>query len=377
MVVLIWKFRMDYTIIHIWSFLLHKLFVSFYEEKSTRGVDKMGFKRSFKIMPGVKLNINKKSVGMTLGGKNGRITYNTSGKVTTSAKIPGTGLSYSSSKSISSSQKQSHLNNNNYSNNLELNAYLNHLTSFHTRLTSRQINWEEIKKESPPEINVAQLKSDLNNYKPNFFERILRLDKTKIEKLNKEITDAETKYKKEYDEWVKQQKFVKIIDDKNSVAYSEILEDIIKIEDTIGKIKEIISNENSEVLLNLLVDTSILPNQEEYISSAGNLLTKKLTKTKYYQNQLNFIASLSIGLAKVIFQIIPVETVSINVLEKRIDTVDGHEKTMTIFGVKFKKEQFMALNINYIKPIDTLQLFETSLDFKKTKGLQPVEGIHL
>ena len=37
----------------------------------------------------------------------------------------------------------------------------------------------------------------------------------------------------------------------------------------------------------------------------------------------------------------------------------------------------MALNINYIKPIDTLQLFETSLDFKKTKGLQPVEGIHL
>ncbi|MBM6846700.1 hypothetical protein H6A00_06410, partial [Bacillus licheniformis] len=69
--------------------------------------------------------------------------------------------------------------------------------------------------------------------------------------------------------------------------------------------------------------------------------------------------------------------VSINVLEKRIDTVDGHEKTMTIFGVKFKKEQFMALNINYIKPIDTLQLFETSLDFKKTKGLQPVEGIHL
>ncbi len=368
---------MDYTIIHIWSFLLHKLFVRFYEEKSTRGVDKMGFKRSFKIMPGVKLNINKKSVGMTLGGKNGRITYNTSGKVTTSSKIPGTGLSYSSSKSISSSQKQSHLNNNNYSNNLELNAYLNHLTSFHTRLTSRQINWEEIKKESPPEINVAQLKSDLNNYKPNFFERILRLDKTKIEKLNKEITDAETKYKKEYDEWVKQQKFVKIIDDKNSVAYSEILEDIIKIEDTIGKIKEIISNENSEVLLNLLVDTSILPNQEEYISSAGNLLTKKLTKTKYYQNQLNFIASLSIGLAKVIFQIIPVETVSINVLEKRIDTVDGHEKTMTIFGVKFKKEQFMALNINYIKPIDTLQLFETSLDFKKTKGLQPVEGIHL
>ncbi|MCY8666791.1 DUF4236 domain-containing protein [Bacillus haynesii] len=333
----------------------------------------MGFKKSFKIMPGVKLNINKKSVGMTLGGKNGRITYNTSGRVTTSAKIPGTGLSYSSSKSISSSQKQSHLDNNNYSNDLELNAYLNHLTSFHTRLTSTQINWEEIKKESPPEINVAHLKSELNNYKPNFFERILRLDKTKIEKLNKEITDAETKYKKEYDEWAKQQKFVKIIDDKNSVAYSEILEDIIKIEDTIGKIKEIISNENSEVLLNLLVDTSILPNQEEYISSAGNLLTKKLTKTKYYQNQLNFIASLSIGLAKVIFQIIPVETVLINVLEKRIDTVDGHEKTMTIFGVKFKKEQFMDLNINYIKPIDTLQLFETSLDFKKTKGLQPVD----
>lgn len=52
------------------------------------------FRKSFKIAPGVKFNINKKSVGLTFGKRGAHFTINSKGKRTTSVGIPGTGLSY-------------------------------------------------------------------------------------------------------------------------------------------------------------------------------------------------------------------------------------------------------------------------------------------
>lgn len=56
----------------------------------------MGFRfhKSIKIAPGVKFNINKKSVGMTFGTKGAHYTVNSKGTRTKSVGIPGTGLSY-------------------------------------------------------------------------------------------------------------------------------------------------------------------------------------------------------------------------------------------------------------------------------------------
>ena len=58
------------------------------------------FRKSFKIAPGVKLNVNKKSVGVSVGGKGARVSVNSSGKVTKSVSIPGTGLSYTDTDQI-------------------------------------------------------------------------------------------------------------------------------------------------------------------------------------------------------------------------------------------------------------------------------------
>lgn len=56
----------------------------------------MGFRfhKSIKIAPGVKLNINKKSMGISVGGKGVRYSVNTKGKSSTTFSIPGTGIYY-------------------------------------------------------------------------------------------------------------------------------------------------------------------------------------------------------------------------------------------------------------------------------------------
>lgn len=52
------------------------------------------FRKSVKILPGVKLNFNKNSTSLTLGGRGAHYTVNSNGRKTLSAGIPGTGLSY-------------------------------------------------------------------------------------------------------------------------------------------------------------------------------------------------------------------------------------------------------------------------------------------
>lgn len=54
----------------------------------------LNFRKSKKIAPGVKLNVNKKSMGVTLGNKYVRHTVNSKGRSRTTVGLPGTGLSY-------------------------------------------------------------------------------------------------------------------------------------------------------------------------------------------------------------------------------------------------------------------------------------------
>ena len=63
------------------------------------------FRKSVKIAPGVRLNIGKKSVGISAGVKGARVSVNSSGRKTTTVGLPGTGLSYSKTEKIGGSTK--------------------------------------------------------------------------------------------------------------------------------------------------------------------------------------------------------------------------------------------------------------------------------
>ena len=70
------------------------------------------FRKSISLGGGVKLNISKKSVGISAGVKGARVSVNSKGRKTTSVGIPGTGVSYVTTSSIS---KKNNSNNNNKS----------------------------------------------------------------------------------------------------------------------------------------------------------------------------------------------------------------------------------------------------------------------
>lgn len=52
------------------------------------------FRRSIKILPGVRVNLNKKSTSITVGGKGFTRTVSSNGQISNNIGIPGTGISY-------------------------------------------------------------------------------------------------------------------------------------------------------------------------------------------------------------------------------------------------------------------------------------------
>ncbi len=65
----------------------------------------LNFRKSIKIADGVKLNIGKKSAGVSVGGKYAGASFNTKSGARVRASLPGTGLSYT--KSLNSVGKKS------------------------------------------------------------------------------------------------------------------------------------------------------------------------------------------------------------------------------------------------------------------------------
>lgn len=55
----------------------------------------LNFRKSIKVADGVKINIGKKSAGVSLGGKYGGVSLNTKTGASVHASAPGTGVSYS------------------------------------------------------------------------------------------------------------------------------------------------------------------------------------------------------------------------------------------------------------------------------------------
>ena len=62
------------------------------------------FRKSIKIAPGLKINLNKKSISATVGTKGAHYTVNSNGKRTASVGIPGTGIYYTKSSGDQKSQ---------------------------------------------------------------------------------------------------------------------------------------------------------------------------------------------------------------------------------------------------------------------------------
>ncbi|MDV2884779.1 DUF4236 domain-containing protein [Alkalihalophilus pseudofirmus] len=348
------------------------------------------FRRSKKIAPGVRINVSKKSIGLSVGGKGLRHSINTSGRRTTTAGIPGTGMSYSKSHSsrkgrkTNSSQALSK-NASNQSNEAsqlveEYEQHIKALQELHLRV-SEPINWKEKASEAPP-FSIGEIgphetdaRRDVEQYKPSFFSRLLKKEAKEMAELEEKLEHAILKDKESYSAWLNRVNKAQTLAAGGVEVYKELLDetDLFQTAEEYGAAVELVPIDRSEVIFTFLVNDHVIPDETFCLTKTGKLSRKAQTKTNYYHLYQQFICSLLLKAARDCLHALPdVTTVHCHVEERRIDPADGHHKNSRLIEVTFTRAQMESKRFEHIDAQAAVAGYDPAWKFIKTKGFQPI-----
>ena len=345
------------------------------------------FRRSIKIMNGVRLNMSKSGPSISFGPRGMRYTVNLYGKQTTSVGIPGTGMSYTTTHgggrsrtytaNVSVAENQRFVR--------DTNNDLNMLRSIH-KYCDTPVNWviisnstEPFDPKNGPRTTAAQ--SAYDNFKPGFFERILTsLGELHKERLYTAIDTARAADKEEYDAWYNLHELSKKVLDLDLEACKTVLREMHPCEGLrrYGFEIEICGGGNAYFLVNLFPQTDkILPEKVYSLTSTGRLREAAISKSAYNQLKRDYICSGALRAARDIFALLPVDKVMVDVKENVLDTTDGHNKTWTILSVNYTRAKVESFDFENVIPYDALENFAHRVSFLKTVGFRPIDELEI
>ncbi|MCQ6276231.1 DUF4236 domain-containing protein [Bacillus sp. V3B] len=358
------------------------------------------FRKSFKIAPGVRLNVGKKSAGLSFGVNGLRHSINSSGRRMSSVGIPGTGLSYVTTKSgkpykskayqthknLQAQQKQLLKEQEKEQAQYEVELFENQcelVKSIHIECDDN-VDWMSILNTSPPyqlgepgpKEREAQYQYD--HYKPGFFERVFNKDEEQYALLSEQIQQAKVEDEKAYKEWEELIELAKSVQTGDIDTYFKVIEEMDPLGDLseFGSGFELSTDAPSYMEVEFDVHSNhIIPTEEKKLTKTGKLSVRQMTKTRYYGLLQNYVCSCILRIARDLFALLPLQTVVIHAFDEQLNTATGHEERLLILSVKIDRDILEGLNFENIDCSDSMNNFPHHMKFRKTKGFDLVEKI--
>lgn len=298
------------------------------------------FRKSIQIFPGVKLNINKSGLSLSLGPRGLKYTVNSSGKSTATIGIPGSGLSYSknitkgfqSKKSLTS--RQDHLEENE-AQVIDYQNYINYITSLHL-YSDPAVEWLPNGPSHLPEISADETAA--SHYTQ------LDTSASALKLLSEGILNGELD------------------------AYEQALRAYLPLQDLaeFGSGFDIdLEDANSAIIRFDLNLESVLPHQKLSLTPTGKLSQKALTKSELKSIADDYIASAALRIALDLFALLPLTLVRIIARDKMTSPVTGHDSYEVYLDVAIDKKTLESLNLETIDPSSALQNFSVNQSLLK------------
>lgn len=361
------------------------------------------FRKSFKIAPGVRVNVGSKSAGVSFGGKGLRYSVNSTGRRTATAGIPGSGLSYSvtnggkrkykntsyqTQSQLSKMQKEAQKLEALERANLEVKLYENQIELIHSihKECDDYIDWQNINSSPPPFMHYDKGPNEkeahllLDQFKPSFFQKLFKKEENEQEKLRRKIEEARLQDQQEYKAWEELSNLSKKILEGDTDAYLQVIEEMSPLDDLseFGSGFTFFVEEPTSIEVEFDVHSeNTVPSQVKSLTKTGKLSVKEMPKTKYYDIYQDYVCSCILRIARDMFALLPIETINIHAMDQMIDTSTGHTSRSPIVSVKIGREGLNRLNFDAIDCSDSMQNFEHNMKFKKTKGFEAVQKISL
>lgn len=286
----------------------------------------LNFRKSISLLPGVKLNLNKKSAGLSFGVKGARYSINTSGQRRATVGIPGTGISYT--KTFGDKKKSAKTD-----------------RAKKKELEKNQEVVQDYNEQVGEIIGIHRTGVDV-------------IDWNRIETVPKKLASLQTR-----------------VLEGDIDAYYEVIEAVEPFAELVefGSQFEL-GTENPKLMVAEfnIKEEDVIPDTMVTLTEAGNVSEKKMTKTAYYEMLQDYVCSVMIRIARDMFALLPVDKVIVHAVDNALNTATGNREEVTYVSVIFDRATFNKINLDAIDPSDALSNFEYNMKFGKTTGFKPV-----
>lgn len=295
------------------------------------------FRKTISLLPGVRLNISKSGLGFSAGIPGLRGSINTSGRVTGTASIPGTGVSYVKTKQLGSKKKKAEK----AAAKTKTSKAIGEKSSAKTAKTA----------DAPKKLSTSSVQIDENTLKS--------IHNNSDEKIDwKKLASAQSAEGFYYDE----ETFEYLHNAAPSIlkgdidTYLQVIFDTNPLDDLLdyGSNFEFGTDNPSRIEVEFVINDAALTDA-----------AASLNQTGYNTLLQDFVCSVSLRIARDMFALLPVKDVVVH-------TVLGGE---TIFSVDFKLDAFSKINFEYIDPSNMATKFRNNMNFDQKKGFAPVNRV--
>lgn len=274
------------------------------------------FRRSVKIAPGIRINFNRKSTSLSIGGKGIHKTFSSTGRTTTSVGIPGTGLYYTSTSGSSSRSRRTSA----YTNTVPASAY--------TAAPAAP---------AVPVVDIAAVRDSI--------ESIYRTADAPIDWKKMLLSDdPQNRYFHERAE--------KVLEGDID-TYFEVINDVNPLDDLIqyGSNFECGTDDPRMIAVHFEVNSKTVLGE-----------ARRLPKNQYNDLLQDYVCGCAIRMARDMFALLPVRHI----------IIDAYDNGTDILSVDFKRKPFAALDFATLDASDTVESFEHRMDFSLDGGFKKI-----
>lgn len=309
------------------------------------------FRESVSIIPGVKLNFGKTGMSVSTGVPGFRKTFHTSGKVTTSIGIPGTGLYYVDTKNTKTQNGKG-----NTRTRQESPMYDSDFTSFERHENSDTNNSAQMQN-----YYSSTLPSTSTSVEP---EEVVQLDIQSLKSIHKTSDDSidwtevlvspiapDATYNQQM--WEYYHNIASKILSGNIDAYLQLIYEVNPLEDLLlyGSDFEFGTDDPKKIEVEFNVNEKALSDAKgRYRDTDYNLLLQ------------DYVCSVCIRIARDMFALLPIGNTIVHAV------LNGS----TIVSVDFDRQSLSRVKFGYIDPSDTVEHFRNNMTFNEKSGFSTV-----
>lgn len=305
------------------------------------------FRKSISIIPGVKLNFGKTGMSVSTGVPGFRKTFHTSGRVTTSVGIPGTGLYYVDTKNTrtGNNQRNTHANTADPQTGVDYSTY-------------------NVQEEPDPEYPMSDNNADdaMNNS-----PIIAQIDSSVLKSIHKTADDSvdwtevlvsplapDDSYNQTM--WGFYHDMAPKILSGDIDSYLQLIYEVNPLDDLLayGSGFEFGTDDSKKIEVEFSVNESALSNLK---NSSSNL--------EYNDILQDYICSTCIRIARDMFALLPISNI----------IVHADLNNETVLSVNFDRDTISTIKFGYIDPSDTLARFKNNMNYTRENGFSPIDKI--